>query len=199
MSSKPEDFLPFVFERINVLKAFATHAYNRSITENIVALLQIKKVAEIPDDALLDAKRVLLKQLLQTLVDGHSNEEMYLNIYQIFNDIASNKQLYDILSSEEFFADLFKACLDKDQNKSVAASRIASVLIRMLKGHLGEKKEASSPFMDQEEEDNVVIDEDAQNEVSLEDHDIVKILGKESGIPALLASMATVEAETITL
>lgn len=182
-----------------MLKGFATHAYNRSISENIVSILQVKKVDEVPDDALLDAKRVVLKQLLQTLVDGHENEEMYLNIYQIFNDVSSNKQLYDILSSEEFFADLFKACLDSDEKKSVAACRIASVLIRNLRTQVGEKKETSTPFMDTEDEDDVVIDEDSKVEVNLEDHAIVKILLAETGIPALVASMDSVEAQTITL
>jgi hypothetical protein len=141
LSNKRDDFLSFVYQRPEVLPAFATHVYNRSIAENLVKLMQDDSHNELPFDVYLDKKRQVFKKLLDMFLKGSDNNELYLNLSMIFKDLSQHKQNYDILMEEGNLKTLL-SCAGPDQpdKKVAAAANVLQFLVRNLREKIGVDK-----------------------------------------------------------
>lgn len=146
-----------------MLPAFATHVYNRSIAENVIKLLQDEEHNSLPFDVFIDKKRQVFKRLLAMFLEGSDNNELYLNLGLILKDLASKKQMFDILVEEENLKTLISCTAPSQPAKKVAAAtNVLQFLVRNLREKIGVDKRPTKErsFFDQDNEE--IVDDDSQ-------------------------------------
>ena len=166
INNRQSQFLNFIFCKGNYLEQFAYHSYNRSIAEAVVKILMSDKIEDMPEDVILDKKRMMIKKILRE----SENSELYLNSTVIFKEASTKKYIMDLLIEESFFSHLLEGLKSDNDQRVAETCKTVSHVLKKLRAHLKmgkQKTQTERSFMD--EDDGVIMDDDSATTTETEE------------------------------